>query len=57
MEVLKMNLYYEEIYIGYIATNQNLTIEEGLCLIDFNEEEFLQENCFDDIDYNEFYFA
>lgn len=47
-------IYYEDILVGEILTNRSLTVDEILDLIDFNEQEFINENGFDDIDYNHF---
>lgn len=52
-----MKLFYENVLVGEITTNHSLTVEEALYLIDFNEQEFISNNGFDDIDYNDFYFA
>lgn len=49
-----MKVFYEEILVGTIVTNRSMTVDEALELIGFNEESFIAENGFDDIDYNEF---
>ena len=49
-----MKILYENILVGEVGTNQSITVDAALELIDFNEETFIQENGFDDIDYNEF---
>ncbi|KYC94353.1 hypothetical protein B4102_3574 [Heyndrickxia sporothermodurans] len=49
-----MKVFYEEILVGEVVTNRSLTVDEALELIDFNEEKFIEENGFDDIDYNDF---
>lgn len=49
-----MRVMYENIIVGEVLTNQNLTVDEALDLIGFNEEKFIADNGFDDIDYNEF---
>lgn len=49
-----MRVYYEDILVGELVTNKSLTVDEALELIDFNEEDFINEQGFDDIDYNEF---
>jgi len=49
-----MKIYYEDILVGEVLTNRSLTVNEALDLIDFNEQEFIEENGFDDIDYNDF---
>lgn len=54
MEEKKMKLFYEEILVGEVITNRSMTVDEALETIDFNEEEFINENGFDDIDYNDF---
>lgn len=55
LEVKKMvKVMYEDILVGEILTNRSLTVDEALDLIDFNEEKFIIDNGFDDIDYNDF---
>ena len=49
-----MKIYYENIMVGEVTTNQSMTVDAALKLIDFNEETFISENDFDNIDYNEF---
>jgi hypothetical protein len=49
-----VKVMYEEILVGEVLTNRSLTVEEALELIDFNEEKFIADNGFDDIDYNDF---
>ncbi|MED3650596.1 hypothetical protein [Heyndrickxia sporothermodurans] len=49
-----MKVFYEEILVGEVVTNRSLTVDEALELIGFNEEKFIEENGFDDIDYNDF---
>lgn len=49
-----MKVYYEDVLVGEIITNRSMTVKEALELIDFNEEEFVAEQGFDDIDYNDF---
>lgn len=49
-----MKIYYEDVFVGRILTNRSLTVDEALDLIDFNEQEFIEENGFDDIDYGKF---
>ena len=54
-ERLKMaKLFYEEILVAEITTNKSLTVDEVLEQIEFNEQEFITEQGFDDIDYNDF---
>jgi len=53
-ETIQMQVYYDDILVGEVVTNRSLTIGEALELIGFNEEEFVSENGFDDIDYNDF---
>ena len=54
-ERLKMyKLFYEEILVAEITTNKSLTVDKVLELIEFNEQEFITEQGFDDIDYNDF---
>src|SRR5699024_6526070 len=45
---------YEDVLVGEATTNKSLTVDEALNLIDFDEQEFLEEQGWDDIDYNEF---
>jgi len=49
-----MKIMYEEILVGEVMTNRSMTVDETLEMISFDEEKFLQENGFDDIDYNVF---
>ena len=49
-----MKIYYENILVGKVVTNQSLTVDQALELINFNEENFISENRLEDIDYNEF---
>ena len=49
-----MKIFYEEILVGEVMTNRSMTVDEALEIISFDEEKFLQENGFDDIDYNVF---
>lgn len=49
-----MKVFYEDILIGSVATNQSLTVDQALSLIGFNEESFILENGLDDIDYSYF---
>lgn len=49
-----MKVYYEDILVGEVITNRSLTVEEALELVDFNEEQFIAKNGFDEIDYNDF---
>lgn len=55
LEVNKMvKVIYEDILVGEVLANRSLSVEEALNLIDFNEEQFLADNGFDEIDYNDF---
>ena len=47
-------IFYEDIEIGEVMTNQSLTVERALELIEFDEESFLNEQGFEAIDYNDF---
>lgn len=47
-------LYYEDILVGEVLTNRSLTVDEALEAIGFNEAKFIEEQGFDDIDYNDF---
>lgn len=49
-----VKVMYEDIMVGEILTNQSLTVDQALELIGFNEQKFIEENSFDDIDYNDF---
>lgn len=49
-----MKVYYEDILVGEITTNQSLTVEEALESINFDEQKFLDQHGFDNIDYNDF---
>lgn len=46
-EELKMKVFYEDIEIGTVITNQSLTVDEALELIGFDEEKFCEEQGFD----------
>ncbi|MBO0961431.1 helix-turn-helix domain-containing protein [Neobacillus sp. MM2021_6] len=55
LEVNKMaKVFYEDILVGEVMTNRSLSVDEALDLIGFNEEKFITDNRFDDIDYNDF---
>lgn len=45
---------YEDVEVGKIITNRYLSVDVALKAIDFDEQTFLAENDFDDLDYNEF---
>ncbi|WP_163183348.1 hypothetical protein [Neobacillus sedimentimangrovi] len=49
-----VKVMYEDILVGEVLTNRSLTVDEALELINFNEEKFITDNGFDDIDYNDF---
>lgn len=49
-----MKIMYGEVVVGEVTTNKSMTVDEALETIGFNEEEFLSEQGWDDIDYNEF---
>lgn len=49
-----MKIYYDDIFVGEIVTNKSITVDEVLDLIDFNEQEFKEKHCFDEVDYNHF---
>src|SRR5690625_7124581 len=49
-----VKVMYEDVLVGEVTTNKSLTVDEALNLIDFDEQEFLEEQGWDDIDYNEF---
>lgn len=50
----KVKVMYEDVLVGEVLTNRSLTVDEALELIDFDEEAFLTERGWDDIDYNDF---
>lgn len=47
-------VFYEDILVGEILSNHGLTVDEALEMINFKEDEFLQTQGFEEIDYNEF---
>ncbi|MED4492991.1 hypothetical protein [Heyndrickxia coagulans] len=47
-------VFYEDILVGEVLTNRSLTVEEALEAIGFDEAKFIEEQGFDDIDYNDF---
>lgn len=49
-----MKIYYEDILVDEVVTNRSMTVDEALELIDFDEQKFIADNGFDDIDYNDF---
>ena len=49
-----VKIYYEDILVGEILTNRSLTVDEALDLIGFDEQQFINDNGFDNIDYNDF---
>lgn len=49
-----MKIYYDDILVGEVITNRSMSVDEALELIGFDEEKFINENGFDDIDYNDF---
>ena len=49
-----VKIYYDDILVGEVLTNQSLTVDEALELIEFDEQEFIKKQNFDDIDYNYF---
>ena len=49
-----VKVMYEDILVGEVLTNQSLSVDQALELIGFNEQKFIEENGFDDIDYNDF---
>lgn len=53
-ERLKMRVYYGQIFVGEVVTNRSMTVDEALKIIGFDEERFIEDNGFDDIDYNDF---
>ena len=53
-ETKMAKVFYEEILVGEVTTNKSLTVSEALESISFDEEKFISEQGFDDIDYNDF---
>lgn len=49
-----IKIYYEDILVGEVLTNRSLTVDEALDLIGFDEQQFINDNSFDDIDYDDF---
>lgn len=49
-----VKIYYEDILVGEVLTNRSLTVDEALDLIGFDEQQFINDNGFDDINYNDF---
>jgi len=49
-----MKVFYEDILVGEVVTNRSMTVEEALETLGFNEEKFITDNGFDDIDYTDF---
>ncbi len=49
-----MKVFYEDILVGEVLTNRSMTVGEALDLIGFDEQKFISDNGFDDIDYNDF---
>jgi hypothetical protein len=47
-------VFYEDIEIGVILTNSTLTIDEALDLIQFNEQAFLEEQGWDELNPSDF---
>lgn len=45
---------YGNVVVGEVITNQSLTVEQALDLINFDEESFLAEQGWDAVDYNDF---
>lgn len=49
-----MKIYYEDVLVGEVVTNKSMTVGDSLDLIGFDEEQFLSEQGWDAIDYNDF---
>ena len=49
-----IKVYYGDILLGTVTTNQSLTVDQALNLLEFDEKAFLTQNGFDDIDYDTF---
>lgn len=54
--MLTVRVMYEDVVVGTIATNHSLSVGEALELLRFDEEEFLDEQGWDALDYNDFRF-
>jgi metal-responsive CopG/Arc/MetJ family transcriptional regulator len=54
LEEKAMKVFYDDILVGEMVTNQSMTVDEALELIDFDEEKFIVDNGFDDINYGDF---
>ncbi|WP_341144420.1 hypothetical protein [Paenibacillus sp. FSL H8-0315] len=52
--MIVMKVYYEDILVGEIITNHSMTVDQALELINFNEEAFLSEQGWDELDFNDF---
>lgn len=51
---MKVKIMYEDVLVGEVLTNRSLTVHEALELIGFDEEKFIADQGWDDIDYSEF---
>lgn len=49
-----VKVMYENILVGEVYTNRSLSVDEALELIGFDENKFISEQGFEDIDFNEF---
>jgi hypothetical protein len=47
-------VYYEDILIGEVETNRNISIPDALDKIQFDAESFMEENNLDEMDWNVF---
>lgn len=49
-----MRIYYGDILVGELINNRSITIDEALEIVGFDEDAFMLEHGFDNLDYNEF---
>lgn len=52
--MIPMKIYYEDIFVGEVVTNKSMTVDEALQAISFDEQTFISEQGFDDLDFNDF---
>lgn len=53
----KIVLMYEDVTVAEVVTNHSVSVDWVLDFVDFDENKFLEEQGWDAIDYNDFYFA
>lgn len=49
-----MKVFYGNVLVGEVTTNRSMTVDEALEAIGFDEQAFLEEQGWDDLDYNDF---